>query len=132
MTRRLARLIAPLAVIATFAGPHAQTSDPLVVLVSFDGWRWDYADRANVPNLRALAARGVRAKELIPSFPSLTFPNHYTIATGLYPQNHGIVENNVFDKGFNAIFTMSKREEVQNGRWWLGEPIWITAEKQGG
>lgn len=68
---------------------------------------------------------------MIPSFPSKTFPNHYTIVTGLYPQNHGIVENNVFDRGFNATFTMSNREEVQNGRWWLGEPIWITAVKQG-
>ena len=68
---------------------------------------------------------------MIPSFPSKTFPNHYTIATGLYPQHHGIVENNIFAKEFDATFTMSNREEVQNGRWWLGEPIWITAEKQG-
>jgi predicted AlkP superfamily pyrophosphatase or phosphodiesterase len=68
---------------------------------------------------------------MIPSFPTKTFPNHYTIATGLYPQNHGIVENSVFDRSFNAMLTMSNREEVQNGRWWLGEPIWITAEKQG-
>ena len=74
-TRRLALLIAALAVIATLAGPRAQSRDPLVILISFDGWRWDYTDRGNVPNLKALAARGVRAKELIPSFPSLTFPN---------------------------------------------------------
>src|SRR5262249_57605820 len=60
-----------------------------------------------------------------------TFPNHYTIVTGLYPQDNGIVENNVFDKTFNASLTMSNREEVKNGRWWLGEPIWVTAEKQG-
>jgi predicted AlkP superfamily pyrophosphatase or phosphodiesterase len=66
---------------------------------------------------------------MIPSFPTKTFPNHYTIATGLYPQNHGIVENNVYDYG--EILTMSKRKEVENPRWWGGEPIWVTAEKQG-
>jgi predicted AlkP superfamily pyrophosphatase or phosphodiesterase len=104
---------------------------PTVILISLDGFRGDYLEKYEPPNLRSLAREGVQAKWMIPAFPSKTFPNHYTIATGLYPQNNGIVENNVFDKGFNAMFTMSKREEVQNGRWWLGEPIWITAEKQG-
>lgn len=104
---------------------------PTVILISLDGFRGDYLERYEPPNLRSLARQGVQAKWMIPAFPSKTFPNHYTIATGLYPQNNGIVENNVFDKGFNAMFTMSKRDEVQNGRWWLGEPIWITAEKQG-
>jgi predicted AlkP superfamily pyrophosphatase or phosphodiesterase len=65
---------------------------------------------------------------MIPSFPTKTFPNHYTIATGLYPEHHGIIENNIFD--FGTVFTLGKREEVQNSRWWLGEPIWVTAEKQ--
>jgi predicted AlkP superfamily pyrophosphatase or phosphodiesterase len=68
---------------------------------------------------------------MIPAFPTKTFPNHYTIATGLYPQNHGIVENTVFDRSFDATLSMANRDEVQNGRWWLGEPIWVTAEKQG-
>ena len=104
---------------------------PTVILISLDGFRYDYLERCQPPNLLSLARDGVQAKWMIPSFPSKTFPNHYTIATGLYPQDHGIVENNVFDKGFNATFTMSNRDEVQNGRWWLGEPIWITAEKQG-
>jgi predicted AlkP superfamily pyrophosphatase or phosphodiesterase len=104
---------------------------PTVILISLDGFRYDYLEKYQPPNLRTLAREGVQAKWMIPVFPTKTFPNHYTIATGLYPQNHGIVENNVFDKGFNATFTMSNREEVQNGRWWLGEPIWITAEKQG-
>ncbi len=104
---------------------------PTIVLISLDGFRYDYLDKYQPPTLRSLARDGVQAKWMIPSFPSKTFPNHYTIATGLYPQNHGIVENNVFDKGFNATLTMGNREEVQNGRWWLGEPIWVTAEKQG-
>ncbi|NOT47900.1 MAG: alkaline phosphatase family protein [Acidobacteria bacterium] len=102
---------------------------PTVILISLDGFRWDYLDKYKPPTLISLAKNGVRAKWMIPSFPTKTFPNHYTIATGLYPQNHGIVENNVFD--FGEVFTMSKREEVQNPRWWLGEPIWVTAEKQG-
>ncbi len=104
---------------------------PTVILISLDGFRADYLEEYEPPNLRSLAEDGVQAKWMIPSFPSKTFPNHYTIATGLYPQNNGIVENTVFDKGFNATFGMGNREEVQNGRWWLGEPIWITAEKQG-
>jgi len=104
---------------------------PTVILISLDGFRSDYLEKYQPLNLSSLAREGVQARWMIPAFPSKTFPNHYTIATGLYPQNHGIVENNVFDKSFNAMFTMSKREEVQNGRWWLGEPIWITAEKQG-
>jgi predicted AlkP superfamily pyrophosphatase or phosphodiesterase len=78
-----------------------------------------------------LAGQGVRARWMTPVYPSLTFPNHYSIATGLYPDNHGIVGNNIYDPEFKQTFSLSKREEVQNGRWWLGEPIWVTAEKQG-
>jgi len=102
---------------------------PTVILISLDGFRWDYLDKYAPPTLTSLAKNGVRAKWMTPSFPTKTFPNHYTIVTGLYPQNHGIVENNVYD--FGETLTMSKRNEVQNARWWLGEPIWVTAEKQG-
>lgn len=102
---------------------------PTVILVSLDGFRWDYLDKYNPPTLNKLAKDGSRAKWMTPSFPTKTFPNHYTIATGLYPAHHGIVENNVYD--FGTVFSMSKREEVANPRWWLGEPIWVTAEKQG-
>lgn len=102
---------------------------PTVILVSMDGFRYDYIDKFAPPTIARLAKQGVRAKSMIPSFPTKTFPNHYTIATGLYPQNHGIVENNVYD--FDTVFTMSKFDEVTNPRWWGGEPIWVTAEKQG-
>ena len=102
---------------------------PTVILISLDGFRYDYIDKFSPPTLNKLAKEGVRAKWMIPSFPTKTFPNHYAIATGLYPSHNGIVENNVYD--FGTVFSMSKREEVQNPRWWLGEPIWVTAEKQG-
>lgn len=102
---------------------------PTVILISLDGFRWDYLDKYRPPVLGMLAKDGVRAKWMIPSFPTKTFPNHYTIVTGLYPQNHGIVENNIYD--FGKVFTMSTYQEVTNPRWWWGEPIWVTAEKQG-
>lgn len=104
---------------------------PTVILISLDGFRYDYLDRYKPKNLNQLAKQGVRADWMIPSFPTKTFPNHYAIATGLYPENHGIIENNIYDKNFDAVFGLDKREEVQNPRWWLGEPIWVTAEKQG-
>jgi len=104
---------------------------PTVILISLDGFRYDYLDLYRPANLNSLAAGGVRARWMVPSFPTKTFPNHYTIATGLYPQDHGIVENNIYDPAFKAIFTLSDRGEVENSRWWLGEPIWVTAEKQG-
>jgi predicted AlkP superfamily pyrophosphatase or phosphodiesterase len=102
---------------------------PTVVLVSIDGFRYDYLDKYKPPTLNELARAGVRARWMTPSFPTKTFPNHYTVATGLYPEHHGIIENNIYD--FGVTFGMSKREEVQNSRWWLGEPIWVTAERQG-
>jgi predicted AlkP superfamily pyrophosphatase or phosphodiesterase len=102
---------------------------PTVILISLDGFRYDYLEKFQPPALNRLAREGVRAKWLIPSFPTKTFPNHYTVVTGLYPQNHGLVENNVYD--FGQIFTIGDREKVEDPRWWLGEPIWVTAEKQG-
>lgn len=104
---------------------------PTVILISLDGFRPDYLEKYPAPTLKMLADQGVRAKWMTPSFPSLTFPNHYAIATGLYPDHNGIVANTIYAPEFNDTFSMSKREEVQNGRWWLGEPIWVTAEKQG-
>jgi predicted AlkP superfamily pyrophosphatase or phosphodiesterase len=104
---------------------------PIVILVSIDGWRWDYIDRADVPNLKALAARGVRSQGLIPSFPSVTFPNHYTIVTGLVPDHHGIISNAMFDPTIGPEkFTMSS-DTSRDPRWWGGEPIWMTAITQG-
>ena len=102
---------------------------PTVILISLDGFRYDYLDRFAPPTLNALAKDGVRAKWMIPSFPTKTFPNHYTIATGLYPEHHGIVENNIWD--FGKKFSIDKTQRVEESQWWWGEPVWVTAEKQG-
>jgi hypothetical protein len=104
---------------------------PTVILVSFDGFRWDYTSKVPTPNLRQLMARGVHAQNLIPSFPSKTFPNHYTIVTGLYPGHHGIVANNLFDPPTGRTFAMAKRAEVQDPMWWGGTPIWTLIERAG-
>ncbi|OFW02388.1 MAG: hypothetical protein A3I61_13000 [Acidobacteria bacterium RIFCSPLOWO2_02_FULL_68_18] len=104
---------------------------PTVILISFDGWRWDYDTKAPAPNLRSLIDRGVRAEHLIPSFPSKTFPNHYTIVTGLYPGHHGIVANTIRDPETGRRFTRAVLRELRDPMWWGGEPIWVGAERQG-
>jgi predicted AlkP superfamily pyrophosphatase or phosphodiesterase len=108
----------------------ASAPSPLL-LISLDGFRWDYLSVHEAPNLARLAAAGVRAEAMIPVFPTKTFPNHYTIVTGLYPEHHGIVSNTMYDPAFGASFSLSARDEVENGRWWGGEPLWVTAERQG-
>ncbi len=113
------------------AGAARQADRPILILISLDGWRWDYLDRAEAPNLRKLAAEGVRAEGLIPAFPSKTFPNHYTIVTGLSPEHHGIVSNTMVDRTIGPDrFTMSSAT-AKDQRWWGGEPIWVTAIRQG-
>src|ERR1700704_4703573 len=126
--RQLA-VVLSLAFLVAAAVQRPAGEPPLLILVSFDGWRSDYIDRQPAPNLRALAARGVRATAMIPSFPVLTFPNHYTIVTGLYPEHHGIVGNNMRDASMPDRFTMSSAT-AKNGRWWGGEPLWATAIRQ--
>jgi predicted AlkP superfamily pyrophosphatase or phosphodiesterase len=102
-----------------------------VLLVSLDGFRWDYSQIYNTPNLNKLATDGVKADKLIPSFPTVTFPNHYTIATGLYPDHHGLIFNNFLAPDLGLTYKMSDRAAVENPSFYGGEPIWITAEKQG-
>ena len=127
--RRLAALV--LALIATFAGRAADT--PPLVLISLDGFRWDYCalHPAETPNLRRLIREGVSARALIPVFPTNTFPNHYSIVTGLYPAHHGIINNLFFDPALGTLFRYNQSASARDGRWWGGEPIWITAVRQG-
>lgn len=102
-----------------------------VVLVSMDAWRWDYNKIYSTPNLNKLAKDGVKAGRLIPSFPTVTFPNHYTIATGLYPDHHGLVNNNFPAPELGLYYRIGDRAAVQNPLFYGGEPIWNTAENQG-
>ena len=120
-----------LGVSAAQSAPPPSSLKPSIILVSFDGFRWDYANKVPTPNLRGLAARGVRADGLIPSFPSKTFPNHYTIATGLYPGHHGIVANNILDPATGRRFANATAKEVRDPMWWGGEPIWVSAQRGG-
>lgn len=110
---------------------HAQSTKPYVVMLSMDGFRWDYTDKVPTPNFDKIAKMGVKAKSLKPSFPTKTFPNHYSIATGLVPDHHGIVLNSFYDPETGKHFSIGDRDAVQDGSFYGGEPIWVTAEKQG-
>lgn len=98
---------------------------PYVVILSMDGFRWDYPEKAHTPNLDLIAANGVKAEAFIPSFPSKTFSNHYGMATGLFTENHGIVLNKFYAND------LGKKYQITNSEFYSGEPIWATAEKQG-
>ncbi len=119
--------------------PEASGERTPLILISVDGMRHDYVARedAATPTFDALVASGVRAERLIPSYPTKTFPNHYTLVTGLHPAEHGIVGNTMLDpdmgdsRGDSARFSLGNREAVTDGRWWGGEPIWVTAENAG-
>jgi len=101
-----------------------------VVLVSMDGFRWDYARQFNLPNLKQIAKEGVHAKSMRPSYPSKTFPNHYSIVTGLYPDHHGIINNAFYDTALNESFSLSTNAK-NDSRFYGGNPIWNVAEQQG-
>lgn len=131
---RLARL-ALLGLAATLAAcshtppPPAASEEPIVLMIGLDGLRHDAIDRWDAPNLRALAARGTRPQRMYPVMPSKTFVNFYSLATGLYPEHHGMVSNAPYDRTYDEVFS-SSGGSPQDPRWWGGEPIWITAENQ--
>ncbi|TNM92642.1 hypothetical protein fugu_018044 [Takifugu bimaculatus] len=105
---------------------------PPLIMVSVDGFRASYLNKGKsvIPNINKLRTCGTSAPYMRPVYPSKTFPNLYTLATGLYPESHGIVGNTMHDPVFNATFSLRTREKL-NHRWWGGQPIWITAEEQG-
>ena len=111
--------------------PSAGPPSPAVILLSIDGWRWDYHTRARLPAIQRLIESGVRAEGLVPGFPSKTFPNHYSIVTGLYPGHHGIIGNTMVDPVLPGRFTLGNREQVGNAAWWGGDPLWNTVVRQG-
>jgi predicted AlkP superfamily pyrophosphatase or phosphodiesterase len=101
-----------------------------VILISADGFRYDLADKYQAVHLRQLREQGVAAKAMIPSYPTLTFPNHYTIATGLYPSHHGLVDNSFYDKQRNGTYRLGNRMAVEDSSWYGGTPLWVLAEQQ--
>ncbi len=110
---------------------NAQNSkDNYVVLVSMDGFRWDYGKHFNLPNLKQIEKEGVHAKSMKPSYPSKTFPNHYSIVKGLYPDHHGIINNVFYDASLNQSFSLSS-DAKNDSRFYGGNPIWNLAEEQG-
>ncbi len=102
-----------------------------VILVSFDGLRADYLDRYALPAFERAMREGTRASALVPVFPTKTFPNHYTIVTGLYTEHHGIVANVFWDPARRESYALGDQNAVTDGTWYRGEPIWATAVKQG-
>jgi predicted AlkP superfamily pyrophosphatase or phosphodiesterase len=133
MMVRLTRIFVGLMLVAIAGCTHIPptTQNPsLVILVSIDGFRADYLERGLTPNIAALAAAGARAQSMRPAFPTITFPNHTTLVTGLYPDHHGIVNNTMEDAAMPGVkFTTTTAHDA---RWWDGEtPIWVTAQRQG-
>jgi predicted AlkP superfamily pyrophosphatase or phosphodiesterase len=106
-------------------------STPYVLLISFDGFRFDYAEKFDAPNFKSLMKSGSYAEGLIPSFPSKTLPNHYSIVTGLYPGKHGLVDNSFFDPDRNEFFEMRNRDRVTDPYYYSGTPLWKLARSQG-
>lgn len=104
---------------------------PYVIMISTDGFRYDYAKKYNAENLLKYSNSGVQAKAMIPSYPSITFPNHWSLITGLYPSHHGLIDNYFYDYGRKQKYAMNKKENAEDGTWYGGTPLWALAEKQG-
>ncbi len=115
-------------------GPNAllQQQKHYVVLVSLDGFRWDYAKKYNAKNLLSIASHGASAPQgMIPAYPSVTFPNHYTLVTGLYPEHHGIVSMTFYNEDHTRRYSFNDPASSGDGSWYGGTPLWVLAEQQG-
>ena len=121
-----------LMLLLTFLPLQAWTAgrDNYTVIISLDGLRWDYLDTYDVPFMQQLAREGVKAV-MQPSFPSKTFPNHYTLATGLVPDHHGIITNTFWDRERGVEFSLGNKETRSKGYYYGGDPVWLTAKHQG-
>jgi predicted AlkP superfamily pyrophosphatase or phosphodiesterase len=107
-----------------------QEKKPYVILISADGFRYDYATLYHAGHLLQLSAAGVKAEYMLPSFPSVTFPNHYTIVTGLYPSHEGLVANSFYDANSKKFFSY-RNKDANDQKWYDGgTPIWVLAEQQ--
>ena len=121
-----AQVVIPNRVNSTFA-----KEKPYLIFISTDGFRYDYAKKYKAENLLKFSNQGVSAKAMLPSFPSITFPNHWSLITGLYPSHHGLVDNFFYDYSRKEFYAMSKKENAEDGSWYGGIPLWSLAEKQG-
>jgi len=111
---------------------NAQSEEkPIVLLISFDGFRHDYVDKFEAPHFQSFIREGVAAKGLIPSFPSKTFPNHYSIVTGLYPSHHGLVDNSFYDRDLDLSYSIGNRKVVEDPRFYGGTPLWQLVQEHG-
>ena len=108
----------------------SQIKKPYVIFISADGFRYDYAEKYQAKNLLALREKGVKAVSMKPSFPSVTFSNHYTLATGMYPSRHGIVNNSFYDPHKKQLYVKTDPSAIKDSTWYGGVPIWVLAEQQ--
>ena len=133
MSRRNLSALAALVFLALSVPARAAVTDSPLILISFDGFRHDYCEKypEESRTLREMRAGGASARGLVPVFPSNTFPGHYSLVTGLHPARHGIVNNDFFDAERGAFFHYFQPGSFRDGSWWGGEPIWVTAERQG-
>lgn len=102
---------------------------PYLLLLSLDGFRWDYLEKYQPPNLQAFVKEGVRSEALIPAYPTKTFPNHYSIVTGMYPDNHGILSNSFYSHEQEKLYDYKNVETATDGKFYKGSPIWLEANK---
>uniref|UniRef100_A0A8C3TLC5 Ectonucleotide pyrophosphatase/phosphodiesterase 3 n=1 Tax=Catharus ustulatus TaxID=91951 RepID=A0A8C3TLC5_CATUS len=104
---------------------------PPLILFSMDGFRAEYLETWSslLPNIEKFKTCGTHSKYMRAVYPTKTFPNHYTIVTGLYPESHGIIDNNMYDVDLNAHFSLSGEEKFKPA-WWKGQPVWLTAMYQ--
>nr|MCS3814886.1 putative AlkP superfamily pyrophosphatase or phosphodiesterase [Mucilaginibacter sp. X4EP1] len=107
-----------------------QQKKPYVILISADGFRYDYAEKYKATHLQQLANEGVQSPYMVPSFPSVTFPNHYTLVTGLYPSHHGLVDNYFYDRNRKEFYSSGNKAKVADPTWYGGTPLWVLAEQQ--
>ncbi|MFY0689499.1 MAG: alkaline phosphatase family protein [Cyclobacteriaceae bacterium] len=106
-------------------------SEPYVLMVSFDGFRYDYISRVNTPNFDHIVEHGASADGLIPCFPSKTFPNHYSLVTGMYPGNHGLVDNSFYHKQRREHYKMKDPTKVRDQAFYGGTPLWQLVQQNG-
>ncbi len=108
-----------------------QMVKPYVILISADGFRADMAEKFGATHILELSRKGVAAKYMQASYPTITFPNHYSIVTGLYPAHHGLVDNAFFDETTGETYQMANKQQVADAYWYGGKPLWVLAEEQG-